>query len=143
MRKTTVSRSVVVQGHADLVEIVSARNAARGFAGLLNGRQEKRDEHSQNAGYDQQFDNCECDASRAHSMRRELLDSFTAHDPVTRLSSKCARELVLQGRCSYHSIHTAFTPYHPLYYVPAAITGPQSNLTAIRNADLSHFVAET
>jgi hypothetical protein len=47
---------VVVQGQADLLEIVGAAQACSGLAHFLHGRQEQADEHGDDGDHHQQLD---------------------------------------------------------------------------------------
>jgi hypothetical protein len=55
-RENVVHIVVVVTGQADVVEIVAALSATGGFACLLHGRQQERDENGDDGDHHQQFD---------------------------------------------------------------------------------------
>jgi hypothetical protein len=56
VRKHAVCRMMIVQGDANLMQIVFATGAARGFAGGLHGRQKERDQDADDGDDDQKFD---------------------------------------------------------------------------------------
>src|SRR5262249_12348317 len=53
---------VVVDGDADLLQVVQALRACRGVPDLLHGRDKKTDEDSDNGDDDQQLDQCETES---------------------------------------------------------------------------------
>jgi hypothetical protein len=55
VREHTLRRMIVVQGDADLMQIVFATGAARSLAGGLHGRQQKRDQNADDGDDDQEF----------------------------------------------------------------------------------------
>ena len=55
-RKVLGRGHMVLAGKSDLFQIVGALHAARGLTSLLNGRQQKPDQHSNDGDDDQQFD---------------------------------------------------------------------------------------
>ena len=50
---------IVVNGKADLFEMISALGPASRFTGRLNGRQEQSQQHRDDGNHDEQFDQCE------------------------------------------------------------------------------------
>jgi hypothetical protein len=50
---------VVVQGHAELLEVVAALHACRCLANLLHGREKERNESPDDRDDDQEFDETE------------------------------------------------------------------------------------
>ena len=60
---------VVMQGDAELLEVVGALDPAGGLAGLLHRRQQQGDEDADDGDHHQQFD--ECEAATERSMHRE------------------------------------------------------------------------
>jgi hypothetical protein len=50
---------VIVHGQADLLQIVDALDAPRGFTRRLNGRQQKRDQNRNDGDDDQELDQSE------------------------------------------------------------------------------------
>ncbi len=55
-RRGFISSVVVVQGQADLLQVVDALRTAGRFAGGLYGRQQKRDEHADDGNHHQELD---------------------------------------------------------------------------------------
>ena len=55
-RQDEVDVVVVVQGEADLLEVIDALRSAGGLAGGLHGRQEQRDEHANDCDDHEQLD---------------------------------------------------------------------------------------
>ena len=57
--KRVHGRVVVVQGDADLLQVVRALDAPGGLAGRLDGGQQQGDQHGDDRDHDQQLDQCE------------------------------------------------------------------------------------
>ena len=55
-RQRAIRAGIVVQGQGELMQIVLALRASRGFTHFLNGRKEKRDQQCDNRDHDEQFD---------------------------------------------------------------------------------------
>jgi hypothetical protein len=55
-REVVVGVVVIVQGEADLVEVVAALHAGRGFANLLHRGQQKPDQDADDGDDDEQLD---------------------------------------------------------------------------------------
>src|SRR5262249_14967573 len=61
---------VVVQGQADLLEVVKAFDAGGGFPYLLHGREEEPDQDGDDGNHHQQFDQRKTSAAGAQQERR-------------------------------------------------------------------------
>ena len=59
-RPGPVRALVVVEGQADLLEVVLAPGTGRGLAGLLDGGEEQADQDGDDGDHHQQFDEREC-----------------------------------------------------------------------------------
>jgi hypothetical protein len=78
---------VVVQGQADLLQVILALRAARRFAGLLHGRQQQCNQNGDNRNDDQQLNQCESATATNVSRHKILPSARDEKRKATQLSS--------------------------------------------------------
>jgi hypothetical protein len=72
-REGAIDIMVIVQGEADLLEVVDALGASGGLAGRLDGGQQQRDQHGDDRNHDQELDQGECTSSHGLNPPRKGL----------------------------------------------------------------------
>ena len=83
-RERVVTVTVVMQGQADLLEVVDALDPPGGLSGRLHGRQQQRDQHRDDGDDDQQLDQRE--SPSAHGPTR-IDHPFSRHGQRLKSSS--------------------------------------------------------
>ncbi|MCG3775788.1 MAG: hypothetical protein JW395_2632 [Nitrospira sp.] len=72
VRQLAVGAFKVVHGQPELLQVVLALGPSGGLTGLLDSRQQQRDQHCDDGDHHQQFDECEPPSSRSRTSHSEL-----------------------------------------------------------------------